>query len=451
MSSLAAILLDRGEELDGCDRQPTHASTEYLRSRGVQILTGHDEAHLEHASSLVVTRPAMTTAEVLEARRRGLPVLRRAELLGTLMDERRGMAVAGTHGKTTTTALAASMLIHSGLDPSVLVGAIPSGWNSGGRAGGGEWFLAEADEYDRSFHTLHPEVVVLTGVDMDHPDIYPDVAAVEESFRIFLAGMPPGGRLYCSASSPRGVELGRLCGTAHGSGVQVTTYGLDDGADYYPTIRSREGGLVGFDLRTPEGVVEGLESPLPFPYNLENAVGAAAASLAAGAAEAGIREGLRCFRGVARRFERKGEAGGVVVYDDYAHHPAAVEAVLRAARDLFPAERIEVAFQPHTYSRTRAMLPEFAAALRLADRAYVLDVYAAREATDPSVAGDVLARLVGESAVYVGGVAEAGERVPGMFARDPGTVLVTMGAGDVTELGPLVLRALGDAEGTEAG
>ncbi|MEJ7652417.1 MAG: GNAT family N-acetyltransferase [Chloroflexia bacterium] len=214
-------------------------------------------------------------------------------------------------------------------------------------------------------------------------------------------------------------------------------------------MRSREGGLVGFDLRTPEESSRA-ESPLPFPYNLENAVGAAAASLAAGAAEAGIREGLRRFRGVARRFERKGEAGGVVVYDDYAHHPAAVEAVLRAARDLFPAERIEVAFQPHTYSRTRAMLPEFAAALRLADRAYVLDVYAAREATDPSVAGDVLARLVGESAVYVGGVAGPAS-VCRMFSRDPGTVLVTMGAGDVTELGPLVLRTLGGAEGTEAG
>lgn len=441
MSALAALLLDQGVPVSGCDVAPNLQTAE-LERRGARVFPGHDPAHLEGAGRVVFTGPAGSTGEVARARELGLPVLRRAELLGRLMDARRGAAVAGTHGKTTTTALLAAMLLASGSDPSALVGGVPAGWTFGGRGGSGPWLVAEADEYDRSFLTLHPEVAVLTGIDMDHPDIYRDVEDLEHSFERFLGGMAPGGRVFACASSARGAAAARRAGER--TGLTVRTYGLDERADWRARITERANGRTVFDVAHPDGTISSLATTLPGAYNLENATGAVAAALACGGTEEGVRDGLARFRGVARRFELKGAAGGAVVVDDYAHHPAAIESVIAAARGLYPGREVWAAFQPHTYSRTRTLMPEFAAALRLADRAYVLDVYAAREAPDPEGSGEKLAALVGGRSAYVGGVPEAADRLAAELR--PGVVLLALGAGDVSALGPRLLALLAERE-----
>ncbi len=397
---------------------------------------GHDEQHLLEVTEVVFTGPAGSSREVSAAREQGLPVLRRAELLGALMNDSRGIAVSGTHGKTTTTSLVASMLLAGGGDPSVLVGGVPTGWHFGGRGGRGEWFVAEADEYDRSFLTLHPEIAVVTGIEMDHPDIYRDVGDLEDAFAAFLGGRREGGPIFACESSDSGVRVARHA--AQGSRAMVETYGLSENSDWRAVVLEREPSRTWFEVRHSGGVLSDLATVLPGSYNLENVAGAVAAACAAGASPEGIREGLAGFRGVARRFELKGEAGGVVVVDDYAHHPAALEAAVRAARERYGDCKIWVAFQPHTYSRTREMMHDFAAALRSADEAFVLDVYAAREQPDPEVSGAKLAELAG--ARHAGNVQAAAD----LLSRElrPGVLLLTMGAGDVTALGPRVLSLL---------
>ncbi len=421
--------------MSGCDLVP-NPQTDALTQRGATVHVGHDEQHLLEVSKVVFTGPAGSSREVAAAREQGLPVLRRGELLGALMDGSRGIAVSGTHGKTTTTSLVASMLLAGGGDPSVLVGGVPAGWQFGGRGGRGEWFVAEADEYDRSFLTLHPEVAVVTGIEMDHPDIYRDVGDLEDGFAAFLGGMREGGRIFACESSDRGVRVARHA--AQGSRAMVETYGLSESSDWRAVVLEREPGRTWFEVRHSGGVLSDLATVLPGSYNLENVAGALAAACAAGASPEGIREGLAGFRGVARRFELKGEVGGVVVVDDYAHHPAAVEVAVRAARERYGDREIWVAFQPHTYSRTREMMHEFAAALRSADEAFVLDVYAAREQPDPEVSGARLADVAG--ARHAGNVQEAAD----LLSRElrPGVLLLTMGAGDVTALGPRVISLL---------
>ncbi len=436
MSSLAAILLQVGEAVSGCDLAPG-PSTLPLAARGVRIETGHSPEHLEGVDRLVVTGPAMGCEEVTRARELGLPVLKRAELLGTLMNERRGIAVAGTHGKTTTTSLLAAMLIESGLDPTVLVGGVPAGWESGGRYGRGEWMVAEADEYDRSFLHLHPEVAIVTGIEMDHPDIYSDLEEVKDAFGSFLGGMHQGGIAFVRAASPTALHVARQ--VAGRQGLSIQTYGAVQDADWSPVVLHRTEGYTHFEVRHREVVIPDLRTALPGDYNLDHATAAAAVAHTAGASDEGIRAALAHFHGVGRRWETKGEARGVLVVDDYGHHPAAVEAMLRNARERYPDRKLWVVFQPHTYSRTRQLLHEFAQALRLADRAYVLDVYAAREQPDPEVSAERLAGLV-DGAIYAGDVSQASRRIAADIG--PGVLLVTMGAGDVTNLGPNVLELL---------
>lgn len=436
MSSLAAILLEAGESVSGCDAA-RNAWTQILSTKGARVFDGHSADHLQGARQLVVTGPAMGTDEVIQARERDIPVLRRAELLGRLMDERRGVAVAGTHGKTTTTSLLASMLLGTDLDPTVLIGGVPAGWELGGRFGRGEWLVAEADEYDRSFLQLHPEVAVVTSIEMDHPDIYRDLADLQEAFERFLRGMRPQGTVLVHEADTLAVEVARKA--AERGYLEVQTYGLGKDADWRAVREKPSGGGFRFTLAGPEETIEDLKVPLPGKYNLQNATGAAAAARVVGASQDGIRRALAEFRGVGRRWETKGEARGVLVIDDYAHHPGALLAALSAARTFYPERQVWVAFQPHTYSRTRQLLHEFADALRLADRAYVLDVYAAREQPVPEITGERLAALI-PNGTYAGGVAQAAERISDELQE--GVLLLTVGAGDVTALGPQILSRL---------
>ncbi len=440
MSSLAAILLATGELVSGCDLYPNDA-TRMLASRGARIFEGHAAAHAAVAGRVITTRAASEAPDVAEAERLGVPIVKRAALLGQLMAERQGGAVAGTHGKTTTTSLIAMMLLESGADPSVLIGGVPVGWELGGRYGAGEWFVAEADEFDRSFLHLHPDIAVVTGIEMDHPDTYADLADVTAAFRQFLEGIRTGGTIVVFAGDTEALSLARTVATARG--LQIETYGDGEGTDWRPLVVGTEEGRTLVDVVHPGGVLRGLRTALPGYYNLNNLAGSIAGAVRAGVPLDAVRAAVENFRGVSRRWEQKGEAGGVLVIDDYAHHPAAVRTILQSARELYADRQVWIAFQPHTYSRTRDLLHEFAAALRLADRAYVLDVYAAREQPDPGASGERLASLAGTGTVFAGSVEGAAARIKADAA--PGVLVLTVGAGDVTLLGPRLLEHLRDA------
>lgn len=442
MSSLAAILLDTGEIVSGCDRLSNQA-TEILRQRGAQVYSTHSLDHLSGVTRVIFTNASSRVPEVDEARARGLGVRNRSELLGDLMDERRGIAVAGTHGKTSTTSVLAEILIASGMDPLVAVGGVPAGWSVGGRFGAGEWMVAEADEFDFSFLHLHPNIAIVTGIEADHPDFYPDLRSLQNAFVRFLTGVREGGLLLVWAGSESALEAARS--VAANRNLRVETYGGREDANWRPVIVTRCGARTEFEIHSREGVLDNLSTSLPGRYNLDNVTAAAAAAIHAGADVETVRGVLTWFRGVARRFEVKGTVTGVTVVDDYAHHPTAIETIVRAARESYPGLKVWIAFQPHTYSRTRQLWTEFAQALRAPDKTYLLDIYAAREQPIAGVSSERLAQEAGGHVHYTGGLDETAN----LLASDltPGILLITMGAGDVTYLGDRLLKSLESREG----
>ena len=439
MSSLAGILVGAGEVVTGCDRV-LNAQTAELERKGVTIWHGHDESHLDGVDCVVVTKPVMNTSEVLSAIEKGLKVVDRAELLGQLMNGKKGIAIAGTHGKTTTTALVAEILIRSDVDPTVLVGGVPVGWEIGGRYGKDEWMVAEADEYARSFLWLHPELAVITNIEHDHPDIFPTECELVDAFSSFLRGMKPDGKVFVCKESSLAIEV--VKGIASTGRLYYQTYGVDGGCDWSARVTRKVGGVTCFDVIGPDFMLEGLKTSLPGRHNLINIVGAVAVGINAGASPEGVKSAIQEFRGVKRRFEYKGESKGVIVLDDYAHHPTEIAATISAAREYYPGRQIFVAFQPHTYSRTKTFLAHFAEALKLADKVFLLDVYAAREQPDPDLDLDTLLRMIGNNSERVGNVEEASHIIPGFLVDN--SVLITMGAGDVTNLGPKILEEFGE-------
>lgn len=376
--------------------------------------------------------------ELARARARGIPVLKRAEALGSWVAEGTVVGIAGTHGKTTTTAMTTEILAAAGKEPTGLVGGRVAGWGGNLRVGSDGLFVVEADEYDRSFLTLHPDVAVVTNVEPDHLDIYGDFEGVREGFRSYLRGLREGGRVVVCADDQGASSL--LAEFAHVG----YTYGTQAGAMLRATdVEVREG-------RTrcrvhEEGRDRGtLELRLPGRHNVLNALAAAAAARALGAGWDAVREGLSAFRGVGRRFERLGEVDGITIVDDYAHHPTEIAATLRGARTLFPGRRLVVAFQPHLYSRTRDFAMEFGRALAEADVAWITDVFPAREAPIPGVTGELVA---GEARASGGRDVRYHPELdtlaaPLAEALREGDVLLTMGAGSVESLGRAVLDRL---------
>lgn len=435
MSSMAAVLADSGAPVSGCDRalSPT---TAWLAARGIQVFEGHSEHHLPGVSRVVYTGPAAGTEELRAAAELGVPVIKRGALLGEWMKSRRGAGVAGTHGKTTTTALLAAMLIEGGLDPTVVVGGVPRGWESGGRHGEGDWLVAEADEYDRSFLHLHPEVLVITGVDLDHPDIYPTLDDVIGAFAQLVQALPDGAAVIVSDDSAAASEAVRVAGTQ----TRIERYGTATSSEWRYQHAGMEDGQAVVEITHGGESLGAFRASLPGEHNLRNLTAAVAAAVTCGAAPESARRAAAAFGGVGRRFERIGEARGVLVVDDYAHHPDAVRATVAAAREAYPDRKLWIAFQPHTYSRTSRLMSEFAAALSTADRAYLADVYAAREEPIAGVSSEELAAQTGPSAVYAGPLAQAVDRLAADL--EPGTLLITMGAGDITTSGKLLLQRL---------
>jgi len=449
MSAIGRILLARGHAVSGSDLRRS-GLTDALAALGARIVIGpHDAANVGDAG-LVVTTSAATAdnPELEEARRRGVPLIKRADMVARLMDGKVGVAVAGCHGKSTTSGLVAFILKETGRDPTYLIGAEVAALGGNAAAGAGEHVVVEADEYDRAFLSYHPRFALVTNVEADHLDYYKTWAAVKEAFAGFVVNVEPGGTLVLCAANAEAFAL-----RDHApAGVEVVTYGLASD----PTSARASAA----DWQADEIEVEGLSQrftvyyrgkrlgrftiALPIRHNVLNALGAIALCGAMGLSPDEIRGALSRYTGVRRRFERVGEAAGVLVIDDYAHHPTEIADTAAAARLHFPGRRTVAVFQPHTYARTRYLLDGFRNCFHDFDRLFILETYAAREAIADGMTG---AQLAGEIAAPKPGYAATFEEAANLITAElrPGDVFFTVGAGDVDTVGPMVLERLGRA------
>ncbi|GAA5173213.1 UDP-N-acetylmuramate--L-alanine ligase [Amycolatopsis dongchuanensis] len=436
MSGIARILLARGAKVSGSDAKDSRAFLS-LRAQGARIEIGQRAENLGEPSAVVVsTAIKETNPELAAARERGIPVLHRAQALALLMEGHRVACIAGTHGKTSTTSMLTVALQHCRLDPSFAIGGDLNESGANAHHGEGGIFVAEADESDGSFLTYSPSVAVVTNVEPDHLDHHGTPEAYTAVFTEFVKRIQPDGLLIVCGDDAAASALGEQ------AGVRVQRYGRtvtgEDDARVLDYQATDTGGRVRISLRGEEILVP---VAVPGEHMALNAVAALLAGIELGAPVDGLAEGLGAFGGVRRRFEFKGRAGDVRVYDDYAHHPTEVAAQLRAVRHAAGSGRVVVVFQPHLYSRTKTFAAEFAQALSLADEVVVLDVYGAREEPQPGVSGALIAdRITGAGVHYE----PAFDRVVPLAADlvKPGDLLVTMGAGDVTQLGPEILAEL---------
>ncbi|TFV54109.1 UDP-N-acetylmuramate--L-alanine ligase [Geodermatophilus sp. DF01-2] len=438
MSGIARILLARGVPVSGSDRRDTPTLLA-LRALGARVELGHDPAHLGGADTVVVsTAIREDNPELAAARERGLRVLPRAVALAAVMAGKRSVAVAGTHGKTSTTSMLTVAVQACGADPSFAIGGDLNESGSNAHAGEGDVFVAEADESDRSFLLLGPYGAIVTNVEADHLDNYGDLAAVEAAFDRFLHTVDPDGFVVLCADDPGSARL-RTVPTA----ARVRTYGTAEDADLRLVDLD-----VGPETTAWTAVLDGevlgrVQIRVPGEHMARNSAAALLAGLELGLPAEGLVAGLGRFGGVHRRFELKGTVGGVRVYDDYAHHPTEVEAQLRAARAVAGAGRVVVAFQPHLYSRTREFAAAFGTALGLADEVVVMDVYGAREDPVPGVTGAMVADAVALPAEHVQFEPSWSAAAPALAERArPGDLVITMGAGNVSMVGPEVLEVL---------
>jgi UDP-N-acetylmuramate--alanine ligase len=438
MSGLARLLLAAGYRVTGSDRGES-ATLEALRALGAEVWAGHDGARLgrpDLVAASTAIRP--TNPELVAARVLDIPVLGRAQLLALLMAGRSGIAVAGTHGKTTTTGMVVAILEAAGLDPSYAVGGDFKASGVNAAAGSGPHFVAEADESDGSFLELSPAVAVVTNVEADHLDHWGDLDAVRGAFRAFVGRLPADGTAVLCADDPGALEL------AGPAPCPVVTYGFAAGADLRGEVLAIDGRGARFAVVAAGQPLGEVALVVPGRHNVANALGAITAARAAGAPFEAAAAGLAGFTGAARRFHLRAEAGGVTVVDDYAHHPTEVAASLAAAR-LGAWKRLVAVFQPHLYSRTRLFAAEFGRALAAADLVVVTDVYAAREDPEPGVDGALVAgaaRLARPDldCVYEPDRSALAARVATLV--QPGDLVLTLGAGDITtladELAPLL-------------
>lgn len=437
MSALAELFLRRGVTVTGCDANP--GAGDDLRRAGVEVMCGHDPLHVDGARALVVTS-AMRRGhpELLRARELGIPVIRRAEALGEAVSGGRLVGVAGTHGKTTTTVMTTEALAAAGMSPTGIVGGRVGSWGGNMRPGGESLFVVEADEYDRSFLALSPTVAVVTNVEADHLDIYTDLEDIRGAFAQFVSG---AGTVVLCGDDPGAASL------AVPAGARVIRYGMQGGA---ADLRARDVHQNGAGQEW-EVVHEGrslgrIAIGVPGAHNVRNALGAIAAGLALGATVEQMAPGLASFGGVERRFQRLGERRGVLVVDDYAHHPTEIRATLEAARAAFPGRRVISAFQPHLYSRTRDFAREFGEALAAADLVFLTEIYPAREKPIAGVTSDLIESAVrdaGGEIEWRGDRSDLAGALAGMVRT--GDVVLTIGAGDITRTGPELLERLGGA------
>ncbi len=442
LSGIARILAAWGHRVTGSDLRLSPL-TDALASVGVTVLEGHRPEHLGDAQLVVTTSAAKEdNPELVEARRRGIPVLKRAEFIARLLEGRYAICVAGAHGKTTTTGLIASMLVRAGRSPTYLVGGEVRDLGTNAAPGDGDEIVVEADEFDRAFLEYRPDLAVVTNVEPDHLDVYGSFEALTEAFGQFMAQVKPDGRLIAGADSPKVREL--LDATA--IQARVETYALAQPADWtVEEIAALPDGRQAFAVRHAGESFGRFEIALPGRHNVANALAGVAAGHTLGVPIDVMREALAAFAGARRRFELVGEAAGVTVLDDYAHHPTEVAATLAAARERFPGRRLIAVFQPHTYSRTRYLLEGFRTCFRELDELLVLATYAAREPESAGMDARALAEAIeAPRARYVATFEEAAQAALDLLR--PGDVFFTIGAGDVDAVTPMVLEGLKNKE-----
>jgi UDP-N-acetylmuramate--alanine ligase len=455
MSGIARILLDRGGLVSGSDAKESRGVVA-LRARGAAISIGHDAANLDllpgGPTAVITTHAAIpkTNPELVEARRRAIPVILRPVVLAKLMAGYRTLMVTGTHGKTTTTSMLIVALQHAGLDPSFAVGGDLGEAGTNAHNGSGDCFVAEADESDGSLLEYTPDVAVVTNIEADHLDFFGSAEAYSAVFDAFVERLSPGGALVACADDPGAAALAEHSAAL---GVRVLRYGEGEGGDL-------AGALVGWEQHGTGAVAtiqlageahqRVMRLAVPGKHMALNALAALLAAVEGGAPVDEVLDGLAGFEGVRRRFELVGTAAEVRVFDDYAHHPTEVRAALTALRAIAQQDRTGhptktaarsiVVFQPHLYSRTKTFARDFGHALDIADEVFVLDVYAAREQPMPGVSGASVAEHVSVPVHYIPDFSAVAAQVAA--AARPGDVVVTMGAGDVTMLGQEILTAL---------
>ncbi|MER7562285.1 UDP-N-acetylmuramate--L-alanine ligase [Streptomyces sp. NPDC097941] len=440
MSGIAKILAQRGAKVAGSDAKES-ATAEALRALGATVHIGHAAEHLAADATCVVVSSAIRAdnPELARAAELGIPVVHRSDALASLMDGLRPIAVAGTHGKTTTTSMLAVSLSELGLEPSYAIGGDLDAPGSNALHGEGEIFVAEADESDRSFHKYAPEVAIVLNVELDHHANYASMDEIYESFETFVDRIAKGGALVVNADHEGARELTRRV-TA--SGVRVVTYGDAEDADVR-VLSVVPQGLKSEVTVVLDGKRLTFTVSVPGRHYAHNAVAALAAGVALGVPAAELAPALAAYTGVKRRLQLKGEAAGVQVIDSYAHHPTEMTADLEAMRAAAGDARILVVFQPHLFSRTQELGKEMGQALALADGSLVLDIYPAREDPIPGVTSELIiaaARTAGADVTPVHDTADVPQAVAGM--AKVGDLVLTMGAGDVTDLGPLILDRL---------
>lgn len=430
MKALGELLLDRGWRITGSDARPTDVMAAQWRSRGVRLLPGHRAEHVPADADLVVYSPAIpeSNPERQAAARSDIRQVSYPQMLGRLMAERTGIAVAGTHGKSTTTAMTAAILQQAGLSPSVICGAELISHGASGWSGAGKLLVAEACEYRRHFLELAPRIAAVLDIELDHFDCYPDLASAADAYSEFAARVPGEGVLICRA------EHDILEAVQQRTPARVETFGIDVAANWTASdIRVRPG-VTSFRILRGGRAWCDVRLKTPGRHNVLNALAAAAVAAAAGATAADVSDGLSGFQGIRRRFERLGSWRGVELVDDYAHHPTAVAATLAAARGEFPRRKLWCAFQPHQVSRTTRLLDEFACALSTADEVLVPPVYSARETGSP--ASQQAAEQLVERCTAAGGCARfvaSLDRLVSTLETEPrpGDVILIIGAGDI--------------------
>ncbi|EME96362.1 UDP-N-acetylmuramate--L-alanine ligase [Streptomyces mobaraensis NBRC 13819 = DSM 40847] len=442
MSGIAKILAQRGARVAGSDAKES-ATAAALRALGVTVHIGHAAGHLAEDASCVVVSSAIRqdNPELAAAAERGIPVVHRSDALARLMDGLRPIAVAGTHGKTTTTSMLAVALDALALDPSYAIGGDLHGPGTNARHGAGEIFVAEADESDRSFHKYAPEVAIILNAELDHHANYASMEEIHESFEIFVGRIRPGGTLVVSADQEGARELTRRLAGRTGD-VRVVTYGESEDADVR-ILDVTPRGLTSEVTVLLDGRELSFGVSVPGRHYANNAVAALAAGVALGVPADDLAAALGKYTGVGRRLQLKGEAAGAQVIDSYAHHPTEMTADLEAMRGAAAGSRVLVVFQPHLFSRTQELGTEMGRALALADASVVLDIYPAREDPIPGVTSAMIidaAREAGADVRAEHDMAAVPDVLAGMVR--PGDLVLTMGAGDVTDLGPRILARL---------
>ncbi len=440
LSAIATVLLEMGVAVSGSDRQ-INSSTARLAEAGARVFDQQDATNLTEirpdvvliSSAVDAANPERAAAEAAE-----LAVVKRDEFLPALLAERELIAVAGAHGKSTTTSMVVKVLRENGIDAGYIIGTELPGYGNAA-AGTSSYFVLEADEYDHMFLNLRPAIAVVTNVEWDHPDCYPTPASFRRAFMQFIDGVDRTGLVISCADDP-GAE--QLHAYSFSRGPEWITYGLREGADFQAiNLTPRTGAGYSADLLWWNAPAGSLTLSVPGLHNVNNAMAALLVGRSCGVGLSAGAAALEDFAGAARRFERKGEADGVTVIDDYAHHPTEVEVTLAAARNHFPDRRIWAIFQPHTFSRTKRMLYRMGDSFRNADRVIVTDIYAAREQDDGSVSAQELVAASAHDAIRHVATLEAVTACL-IDEVEPGDVVITLGAGDGYRIGEMLLDAL---------